>query len=149
MIISPNADMYYPISKYNMDINKLMKSIDDGLKRCDETNYNTKCVKYDKLNNFNILKYFINYLRSKGVNIIIYFSPFEPIFFNHIVRYNNFSTYNELIVNFCAENKLKVIGSYNPYDYKLRSEQFLDGIHPKESAIKIIFKNSLIKNIKY
>ena len=139
IIISPNGDLYNPLSVSIVDTNRLIKSVKEDLKKCDESNYDTKCIKYSKLNNFNELNYLIDYLKNKDVNVIVYFSPFEPTFFEHIVKYNKFSIYNKQIRRFFVENNINTIGSYNPSDYNLTSNYFLDGIHPVDSAIKIIF----------
>jgi hypothetical protein len=149
VIISPDGDMYYPERKYETPLNKLLQNIKAGLKSCDENNENTKCVKYEKLNNFIEVEYLIDYLKEKNVNIIIYLAPFEPTFYNHIARYNNFTKYNNDIVDFFRKNKVKTIGSYNPNDLKLPSDYFLDGIHLNQDGVKSIFKSiQLEKYIK-
>ena len=52
VIISPDGDMYYPSQKDRISLDKLLQNIKKGLNKCDETNSNTKCVNYNKLNNF-------------------------------------------------------------------------------------------------
>jgi len=125
----------------SITLDKLLKKVKNILKECDEKNSNTKCVKYSKLNNFKEVKYMFTYLKNKGVNIIVYLAPFEPTFYQHIVKYNNFTKYNNDILEFLSKNNIEVIGSYNPEDLNLTSSYFLDSVHPNEDAIKLIFKN--------
>jgi len=68
IIISPDGDLYNPMFASNITSVELIKKEKSMLKKCDKTNYNTKCVKYEKLNNFKVLKYIIDYLKSKDVN---------------------------------------------------------------------------------
>jgi hypothetical protein len=139
-IISPHGDLYTPLYRNDISKEKLLSDIQIGLQKCDETNYNTKCVKYEKLHNFTVLKYILDYLKQHKVNVVIYLSPFEPTFYKHIVKYNNFKIYEKMIEAFLIDNNVKIVGSYDPKDYDLKSIDFTDGIHPKESVIKKIFE---------
>jgi hypothetical protein len=141
VIISPDGDLFYPEHSNDISAEKLIKNVKKGLEYCDKNNRNTKCVKYNKLNNFFEVKFILNYLRERNVNIIVYLAPFEPTFYNHITRYNNFSEYNNDIVSFFRKNNIKVIGSYNPVDLNLSSDYFLDGIHLNQDGINSIFKS--------
>ena len=145
VIISPHGDIYYPLRAYNAPLDELLKNIKQGLKECDQTNSNTKCVNYKELNNFVEVEYLLNYLKERDVNIIVYLAPFEPTFYNHIIKNNDFSKYNNKIVAFFRENNIKLIGSYNPSDLKLSSDYFLDGIHLNQDGIKSIFKDMQLK----
>ena len=145
VIISPHGGMYYPLSTHKTPLNELLKNIQKGLKGCDQNNSNTKCVKYNKLNNFVEVKYLLNYLKERDVNIIVYLNPFEPTFYNHIIKNNNFKKYNNEIVAFFKKNNIKLIGSYNPHDLKLSSDYFLDGIHLNQDGIKSILKDMQLK----
>jgi len=140
VIISPNGSMYYPENN-SISLDKFLQNIKEGLKSCDENNSNTKCVKYNKLNNFIEVEYLINYLKERNVNVIVFLAPFEPSFYSHIVRYNNFEKHKNDILDFFRTNNLKVIGGYNSKDLKLSSDYFVDSIHPNEDAIRLIFKN--------
>jgi len=149
IIISPDGDMYYPERNNETPLNELVQNIKEGLKRCDENNYNTKCIKYDKLNNFIEVEYLLNYLKEKNINVVIYLAPLEPTFYNHVTRYNNFTKHNNDIVDFFRKNKVKTIGSYNPNDFNLSSNHFLDSIHLNQDGVKSIFKSiQLEKYIK-
>jgi len=75
------------------------------------------------------------------VNIIVYLAPFEPTFYNHIIKNNNFKKHNKDIVDFFRKNHIKIIGSYNPNDVKISSDYFVDGIHLGQDGVKLIFKN--------
>jgi len=145
VIISPDGDMHYPERNDSISRDKLLQNVKDGLKDCDENNSNTKCIKYDNLNNFFEAKYLINYLKEKGVNVIVYLAPFEPTFYDHIIRYNNFEKHNNDILNFFRENELEIIGSYNPNELKLSSDYFLDGSHLSKDGVKLLFKNIELK----
>ena len=140
VIISPNGSMYYPENN-SISLDKFLQNIKEGLKSCDENNSNTKCVKYNKLNNFIEVEYLINYLKERNVNVIVFLAPFEPSFYSHIVRYNNFEKHKNDILDFFRTNNLRVIGGYNSKDLKLSSDYFVDSIHPNEDAIRLIFKN--------
>ncbi|MBT7556569.1 hypothetical protein HN615_06555 [Candidatus Woesearchaeota archaeon] len=141
VIISTDGDMYYPEHINNTSTDKLVENVKEGLKDCDENNSNTKCVKYNKLNNFPEVKYLLNYLKEKNVNIVVYLAPFEPTFYEHIAKYNNFTKHNNNIVSFFRKNHIKIIGSYNPDDLNLSSDYFLDGIHLNQNGINSIFKD--------
>jgi len=141
IIISPSGDLYNPLHDNSITLDNLLKKVENVLKECDEKNANTKCVKYSKLNNFKEVKYMFNYLKNRGVDIIVYLAPFEPTFYQHIVKYNNFTKYNSDILEFLSKNNIEIVGSYNPADLNLTSSYFLDSVHPNEDAIKLIFKN--------
>jgi len=87
------------------------------------------------------VKYLLNYLKEKNVNIVVYLAPFEPTFYEHIAKYNNFTKHNNNIVSFFRKNHIKIIGSYNPDDLNLSSDYFLDGIHLNQNGINSIFKD--------
>ena len=141
VIMSPDGSMYYPEFNNSISLDRFIQNVKEGLKDCDERNSNTKCVKYNKLNNFIEVEYLINYLKERDINVIVFLAPFEPTFYNHIIRYNNFEKHNNDILNFFRENELEIIGSYNPNELKLSSDYFIDQIHPNKDVIKLMFKN--------
>ena len=139
MIISPNGDIYYPVKENNLTLDELLQNVQNNIQKCDQQNYDTKCVKYNKLTNFQETKYLLTYLKNKNVNVVVYFAPFEPTFYDHICKYNNFSKHYTKIKSFLRKNDINTIGSYNPHDLNLTSSLFLDSIHPNEKGIKKIF----------
>lgn len=144
VIMSPDGDLYYPLNKKKIEESFIQKRIE----KCSEAKFDTKCIRYKTLNNFSELKYLIDYLKNKNINVIIFLAPFEPSYYEHVVKNYNFATHNRIILEFFRLNSLKVVGSYNPNDFNLTREHFYDAIHPTEKAIQIIFKD-LKKNGNY
>jgi hypothetical protein len=147
IIISPDGSMHYPAQNNSISLDNFLQNVKEQLKVCDENNSSTKCVKYNKLNNFVEVQYLINYLQERDVNVIVFLAPFEPIFYNHIVKYNSFEKHNNDILEFFKENDLKIIGSYDPNVLKLSSNYFIDSIHPNKDAIRLMFKNIKLNRI--
>jgi len=149
IIISPDGDMYYPERNNKISLNKLLQNVKMRLKKCDESNGDTRCIKYKKLNKFIEVKFILNYLKERNVNIVVYLAPFEPTFYEHIAKYNNFTKHNNNIVSFFRKNNIKIIGSYNPDNLNLSSDDFLNSIHLNQDGVNSIFRNmQLDKYIK-
>lgn len=145
VIMSPHGDLYYPKIKQDIDLNTILKNVNNRIKKCTSNNFDTKCIQYAKLRNFVEIEYFINYLKSKGVSVYIFLAPFEPTYYNYISKNYHFEQYNDEIKNFFKKNDVKIIGSYDPRDFEFTSEYFYDAIHPNERAIEKIFEKFQIK----
>jgi len=143
IILSPYGDLYYPISKKTINLQEVKAKIN----QCKQNNFNTKCVDYKKLNNFNELQFLINFLQNNGVKIAIFLAPFEHTFYKHIIENNNFLVHEKKIKEFFIKNNLPIIGSYNPQDLNLSSDYFSDSIHVSELGMKRIFSNNILNRI--
>jgi hypothetical protein len=146
-IISPNGDIYSPFQEGTRTYS-IASIITETINKCNKTNYDPKCMNYNKLRNINAFRSLINYIKSKGSEIIIFLPPFSPTFFHHVVDNNNFSTHNDKILTILREEGLnKIVGSYDPSVLNLNDSDFSDSIHPTVDALRSVFKNIKIDTL--
>ena len=91
------------------------------------------------------LERFIDYLKSKDVEVSILYEPYHPI------CYKEFATDRQYKIaiateNYCRQVALKkqvhFFGALNPADLGLKNSDFYDGAHLKEEAIRKILKTT-------
>ena len=141
MVMSSSGDFYYPIKKNQINSLEISKIVDNNIIKCNKINYNTKCINYKELNNFNEMAYLLDYLEENKIEVTILLFPFEPVFYNHISHNYSFFESNERIINFFKSKKVKIKGSYDPLVFNLNSTDFMDSIHLSESGMKKFLTN--------
>ena len=94
---------------------------------------------FNKISNKKIFENLLQYLISKNVNVTIKLAPFNPIIYNRlIVKYPLIIEVESYINQIANPLKVNIIGSYNPYKYLLKIDDFTDYMHPKEEVINNI-----------
>jgi hypothetical protein len=86
-----------------------------------------------------ILDKFIDYIKSKDINIILYVSPFHPYTFEIAGVKDNSNVYMEYLRQLSLKKNIPMIGSCNPAEYNLLPTDFYDGMHIKFSGIEKVF----------
>jgi len=110
--------------------------------------------KYYELDKKAIYKFeeFIDFLSSKNITIIFFFTPYHPYVYNHLINSNEYKIVLEVESYFkrvSLQNNIYTIGSYNPEIYGFNENDFYDGMHPKKGAIEQLFERSkFVKNEK-
>ena len=72
--------------------------------------------------------------------------PYNPVTYDAIMadsRYKIIELVEKYIKDIALKNNIKVVGSYNPYVYYLKSSNFFDGIHALDDVYSNVFKNLL------
>ncbi len=137
---SANAEIYDKKTHdgfhiYNLDTEK--KSIDDSSLR-----------RYDFMKNFiynhdaeNILHDLIFYFKNNNIKIILLLTPYHPDQYNIMRKEKN--SIIDIENNFkriAKKNKIKIVGSYNPFKVGCYKDEFYDSAHPKHKCMSKIFK---------
>lgn len=92
--------------------------------------------------NIEILEKFIQYLKEQNVDVVFFLAPYHPLVYDYFQMNNNLKIVLETenyYFKLAKKYNIELIGSFNPNTYKLNSDDFFDGMHCKENAIKIIF----------
>jgi hypothetical protein len=79
-------------------------------------------------------------LQKDGVKPIIYFSPVNPVVYDGLAK-ESVVAMEYAVNNFCNNQNIKVIGSFNPHKYGYNSlgNNFIDAYHPVKSVVNDIF----------
>lgn len=77
-----------------------------------------------------------------NLEVVIFLAPLHPKTYEILIKSNyKINEAEECLKKLAKMNNITVIGSYNPADCSAREEDFYDGVHPKEEAVKKIFDN--------
>ena len=98
---------------------------------------------YNSLNNMKLFEDFVNYLKLNKVDVTLFLPPYNPIAFDLLIesdKYKQILIAEEYLINFANLNNINLKGSYNPYEYSLTNEDFFDGVHGRNQALKKIFQ---------
>lgn len=87
-----------------------------------------------------LLKQFLNYVQSKGVNVYVVLTPYHPTTMGYVLTnpeaFTGFLQTEQLVRRVCAETNVPVYGSYYPFALPGVDEtDFADGIHCKTTCI--------------
>jgi hypothetical protein len=84
---------------------------------------------------------FIKDLKDENISIEFFLCPYAPVVFDEVTKhYSNVMKTQDLILNFAKENKIKVYGSFSPYDLDFDETYFYDGMHCTEKGIENILR---------
>ncbi len=87
----------------------------------------------------NELNMLIKELKSNGIEIEFFLSPYPPVVYKKITeKYKIATKVEDYIIEYSKQNNIKLIGSFNPEKLKLDRRHFYDGMHCKEDGIKKI-----------
>lgn len=104
--------------------------------------------RFNKLSNKITFEKLIQYLINNNSNIYFYLHPYNPISYDIIIskeKYHLLNKAEEYIHILSKSNNIKVIGSYNPHLYKLKSNDFFDGMHSLDNVYSNILNDLTIK----
>lgn len=87
-----------------------------------------------------IFEAFIQLMHRDGVTVSFLLLPYHPLAYEIIINSTNVNEIQKYFVQFAKENKIDLIGSYNPADYGCGLEDFDDSSHPKLSCIEMTFE---------
>lgn len=156
--ISNNLKGYYIVDTINIDAS--IRELDGSLQYPYKSrNPNFKDVKnaaisytkgnvyslnnFTKLDNIELFKSFILYLKDNGVNVILYLPPYNPISYDLLSDNKKYVMINEAekyLFAFSKKYDIKIIGSYNPHKYNFSYKDFFDGMHGLDNTYNVIFK---------
>jgi hypothetical protein len=91
---------------------------------------------------FNKYENFIEYLKLKGIKVILVFSPYHPELYYKINTNKSFEFAQNKFIELSKEKSILIIGSYNPDKCNCKSFDFYDGMHPKDKCMNNILINS-------
>ncbi|MEI7998055.1 MAG: hypothetical protein WCH62_00905 [Candidatus Omnitrophota bacterium] len=94
-----------------------------------------------------ILDKLIGYLQEKGVEVVIFLPPYPQATYKQFLlnpRMKSSLEAEQCFRSLAAKNHVKVIGAYEPSVYGFNDTDFLDGIHARVEALKILFKEENI-----
>ena len=77
------------------------------------------------------------------MDVTLFLPPYNPIAFDLLIESNKYKQIliaEEYLINFANLNNINLKGSYNPYEYSLTNEDFFDGVHGRNQALKKIFQ---------
>ena len=87
---------------------------------------------------------FVEYIRSLGVEVVFYLSPYHPFTYEYVTIYNvedhaGFFEVEPYVRGYAAEQGITVLGGYDPLSLGLTEEDFFDGLHVRTSGIGEFF----------
>lgn len=91
-------------------------------------------------------KLFVAYLKSQGIDIVLYLPPYHPIVYSYLAqndKYQNALEAETFFRKVATEYGIKVVGSYDPEQCELSSADFLDGMHMRREAVERILRGKL------
>jgi len=91
------------------------------------------------------LEFLVSYLLKKGIVVEFFLPPYHPIVYQKIynsAKYSQVMASEKYFRSLALKNKIKVMGSFNPFVLKLDGSCFYDGMHCNDSSIKKILANS-------
>jgi hypothetical protein len=86
---------------------------------------------------------FIKLLQKDQVRIIFFIAPFHSATYKKLTtpEYATVLKSQEFFIHFAQKHKIEIAGSYNPENCGLNDTDFIDGMHPRETSTRKIFKN--------
>ncbi len=133
-----DGSLQYPYKNRNPNFEKVK---DDAISYANGNVYSLN--KFTKLDNIELFKSFILYLKNNGVNVILYLPPYNPISYDLLSNNKKYIMINEAekyLFAFSEKYDIKIIGSYNPHKYNLSYKDFFDGMHGLDKTYNVIFK---------
>jgi len=90
------------------------------------------------------LEQFISLVKKDGVKITLFLPPYHYKSYeimSKLPKYKMMKEVEAYLIRFCRENKISLVGSYNPQKLPIHEDDFLDGMHFKDTAVRKIFKS--------
>lgn len=138
-----DGSIHYPYKQRHPKYEEVKES---AIKSANKPVYSLE--RYNFFNNTKLFEDFIKYLQLNNVKIVFFLPPYNPFAYDRLIQNKDYKiltkveTYLKL---FALKNNIEVKGSYNPYVYNLKNEDFFDGMHGNEGVVKNIFLKRIIK----
>ncbi len=90
------------------------------------------------------LEQFIALVKSDGVKVTIFLPPYHYKSYeimSKLPKYKMMKEVEAYLIRFSGENKIALVGSYNPGKLPIHEDDFLDGMHFKDTAVRKILKS--------
>jgi hypothetical protein len=90
-----------------------------------------------------VFRRFITALKINDVRAVFFLAPLHPYVYKKLSgtsKYKVFEEVESFYRQIAAEQRIPVVGSYNPLDFGCGEEEFYDAIHPKELCVERIFQ---------
>lgn len=81
-------------------------------------------------------------LQQQHIRIIFILVPYNPIAYTYLINHPEYRIIQDVqryVIDFAKTNSIPVIGSYNPSDLSLTSNDFYDGMHARSETINGMF----------
>ena len=83
-------------------------------------------------------------MKKNNIEIVFVLSPFHPMVYKEMTyKFPIINEEEEEILKFAKQSNIPLYGSFNPAKYNLSVKEFYDETHPKEDAMKEIFREKL------
>ncbi len=91
-----------------------------------------------------IFEEFVNYLKSKDINVYFFLAPYHPFTYEfqsamNMEQVSGFFEIEPYILEYAQKENIPVIGSYDPFKLGLEGTDFFDGLHVKPEGIAKFF----------
>lgn len=85
----------------------------------------------------------IKYMISNDIEVEFYIEPYHPLLYNRVKKQYPLVIKTENLINKIADsNKISVYGSFNPNILNIKGDQFYNGLHCKEDAVRFIIQQN-------
>lgn len=91
-----------------------------------------------------LFEHFIKYLVAQHIHVVFYFPPYEPAAYQEMKKNPKFKMVglvDKYFHDVALRYHFKVVGSYDPNQLNLHSDDFIDAMHLKRKGIDIIFEH--------
>lgn len=96
----------------------------------------------ENIGNLDMFENYIHNLRNDNIRVYFFLPPYHPDVYNTMkssAKYDVVFKIQEYLETFAKDNKIEIIGSYNPYNLNLSEKDFFDGQHCRNQVINRIF----------
>ena len=88
----------------------------------------------------NILEKFVSQLKAQIRKVVLVLSPYHPSLYDLMqLQDRKFLEIESIFKDIAVANGVQLIGSYDPTKVGCSSEDFYDGMHPKDKCMEKVF----------
>lgn len=128
-IKEPDGSIHYPNSRNNKSITEIKEESNKWI-----DSHISQFRNYNKITNKDIFEKLLTYLSENNVNIIVNLSPFNPFIYDKLIsKYPLIPESEKYIKSLTEYYNIEIIGSYSPYQYTNKGNDFTDYMHTKEN----------------
>lgn len=104
--------------------------------------------KYNKLDErlCKEVRMFISYLKSHGIEIVLYLPPYHPIVYSFLQdseKYRIVLEAEDFFRAMAEDYGMPIVGSYDPERCGLSNKDFLDGMHMRRESVEMFLRGKL------
>lgn len=135
-LIFPDGHIRYGDNYREADKQTVNSKVDEYLNRFPHYKMNSD-IKLEKLR-ISMFEEFISHLKSRGIIVSVIFPSYHPKVYNEFVKLYESIGQTERIVR-DMDNISNYYGSYDPALFRISEDKFYDGMHLKESGVRMLF----------